>query len=45
MDLRNNAVGRNLGATYRFATNNTIKNKVIKAVDYGKLWRVNSKIN
>ncbi len=40
MDLRNNTVGRNIGRSYSNSSNNTIKNKVIEAVNAGRLNRL-----
>ena len=40
MDLRNNAVGRNIGRIYSNSSNATIKNKVIEAVNQGRLYRL-----
>lgn len=40
MDLRNNTVGRNIGRIYSNSSNATIKNKVIEAVNQGRLYRL-----
>ena len=40
MDLRNNTVGRNIGRSYSNSSNATIKNKVIEAVNQGRLYRL-----
>lgn len=40
MDLRNNTVGRNIGRSYSNSSNDTIKNKVIEAVNQGRLYRL-----
>ena len=40
MDLRNNTVDRNIGRIYSNSSNATIKNKVIEAVNQGRLYRL-----
>lgn len=40
MALRNNTVGRNIGRIYSNSSNATIKNKVIEAVNQGRLYRL-----
>ena len=40
MDLRNNTVCRNIGRIYSNSSNATIKNKVIEAVNQGRLYRL-----